>query len=256
MYRPDHADDWTPAAPDTLRNAGIAQRSSAPAVAFVVGMVLLIAALVAAMIVLWPEGSSENHNATVQQPQSVEPLPSPPSRTTKPKPSLAGVDGGPGPVTGGNFGPGDNPYVIADFAGIPFAFGLPDGWGCIAGSRRIQADGVAVCRDERAGSGRGAGGWVGFVMCADACTPTDLERVGTQLVVPTDSWMQSDPMTTYADVSGEMDGAAAVRVAMRRVFTPVGGRPSSAIAFAQLTGGPEYHERMFKVLNSIHANTQ
>ena len=167
---------------------------------------------------------------------------------------LRGVDGGPGPVAGNNFSPAERPYVVSDFAGIRYSFGIPGDWSCGSGSSVVSTTGEATCFQERTTTTTRAGGIVGYQKCAATrCTIVDADKLGNQIRVSRGSWRVIDDTTWYAEESGTIDGVRKVRMAIRHVFTTADGQ--AGIAFAQLDGPPSKRGELLKIINSIRANT-
>lgn len=255
---PDDA-DWVPAEPEVLATAGISPGRSRRMLPLVGGLAFLLVALVVGAVVLWPQNddSAKSSDATrsTEVPRSTDPAqPSDrASQSQRPKPPLAGVDGLPGPIAGNNFAPAENPYTIADFGGVPFAFGIPEDWDCLAGSSVFRTTGVATCTTE--GSyGAATGGSIGYSACRAACTPHDIDNLIAQLYIDRDKWRKLDDTTGFADIQGMARGGLKSRVGLYHVFTPEGSAVPSGIAYAQLTGPIEQRDTMLKVLNSIRAN--
>lgn len=236
-------------------------RGSRPALIFLAVGAVVVMMLVVSFVVLFSSSARSASDAstipTAEESAPARPAESAPpfeTPTETPEPSVAGIDGGPGMVAGNNFSVADHPYKIGPTR-LPFAFAFPAGWDCMYSSEStVQTTGGYTCfqsafatRESR------VGGRIGYQRCAEACTQAEIDEVGKKMYIEPDDWRDVDPTTTFAERSGKADGQDKVRVGMRQVYAPSGGEPNT-IAFAVLTGDPEYRDTMLKVLNSVRAN--
>ncbi|MFI6868122.1 hypothetical protein [Nocardia sp. NPDC050406] len=163
-------------------------------------------------------------------------------------------DGRAGPVAGPTYGPGEDLYHFKVSGNVPFDYDLPGTWGCVVGSTKITVMAVKVCRDETGGTD--AGGWIGIDGCANGCAEADYLVFRDKLPIDAPNWRVVDANTQYAELSGELNGKQALRVAMTYTFASRAGGPLDTIAFAQMTGAPSDRETMQKILNEIRIRAQ
>ncbi|MFW0795412.1 hypothetical protein AAFP30_16495 [Gordonia sp. CPCC 205515] len=234
-----------------------------------VGVTVVVLLIVGIVALLVRSGSSMTQSASDLIPtQSVaESSPSSarqsvPAETSEPEPNVAGIDGGPGPVAGNNFSVADNPYKIGPTR-MPFAFAFPDGWDCMfSTTSTVQTTGGYTCMESSLDTSGGtivtkeshAGGRVGFQHCGAVCTPADIDEVGKQMRILPDDWRDIEASTTFAERTGEIGDETQTRVGMRHVYAPGGAGEPTVIAFAVMTGDPEYRDTMLKILNSVRVN--
>ncbi|WP_141808642.1 hypothetical protein [Nocardia bhagyanarayanae] len=158
-------------------------------------------------------------------------------------------DGAPGPVAGPTYGPRARLAPMRGLRGMPFDFDVPETWGCIGGSKRLRADVVWTCADERGGSR--AGGWIGVHSCLAPCR--DVEQAGfrTELIGPEPHWRATDSATAFTESPADIDGEPRVRVAMTYAFAADTGGPVDTLAFARLTGPPATLDTLLSLVNEI-----
>ncbi|SNY81190.1 hypothetical protein SAMN04244553_2773 [Nocardia amikacinitolerans] len=158
-------------------------------------------------------------------------------------------DGVPGPVVGPTYGPGMRLTPMRGLRGMPFDFDVPETWGCIGGSKRLRADVVWTCADERGGSR--AGGWIGVQSCRAPCRDTEQTGFRTELIGPEPRWRATDPATAFTESPADIDGEPRVRVAMTYAFAADTGGPVDTLAFARLTGPPATLDTLLSLVNEI-----
>lgn len=163
-------------------------------------------------------------------------------------------DGRTGVLGGPTFGAGENLYHFKVSGNVPFEFDLPGTWGCVVGSTKITVTGVKVCRDETGGTD--AGGWIGIDACANGCAEADYLTFRNKLPIDAPDWRVIDANTQFAELSGDLNGKQALRLAMTYTFASRAGGPLDTVAFAQMTGAPSDRDTMQKILNEIRVRAQ
>lgn len=158
-------------------------------------------------------------------------------------------DGAPGPVAGRTYGPDTRLTPMRGLRGMPFDFDVPETWGCIGGSKRLRADVVWTCADERGGSR--AGGWIGVHSCLAPCG--DIEQAGfrAELIGAESRWRATDPTTAFTESAADIDGEPRLRVAMTYAFAADTAGPVDTLAFARLTGPPATLDSLLHLINEV-----
>ncbi len=158
-------------------------------------------------------------------------------------------DGAPGPVAGRTYGPNARLTPMRGLHGMPFDFDVPETWGCIGGSKRLRADVVWTCADERGGSR--AGGWIGVQSCLAPCGDTEQAGFRAELMGAESSWRTIDPATAFTESPAAVDGEPRMRVAMTYAFAADTDGPVDTLAFARLTGPPATLDTLLHLVNEV-----
>ncbi|MGV9712174.1 hypothetical protein ACWDTI_16095 [Gordonia sp. NPDC003424] len=254
---PPSLDDRRNSIPDPGGARGSASALIFLGVGALVVLLLVVTVVVGPTRVDLPTGHSAQHTPSMSTTLSASSW----SPTPTPEPSVAAIDGGPGPVAGNNFSAADDPYKVGP-KNMPFAFAFPAGWDCMYSTlSSVNTTGGYTCfqSDRTTGGGESrVGGRIGYQRCAAVCTPAEIAEVGTQMRIVPDDWRQIDPSTTFAERTGEMadNPMPQTRVGMRYAYAPGGRGEPTVIAFAVLTGDSGFRDTMLKVLNSVRANAR